>query len=124
MQEKTIIWDGASGKKYRYWIGPIDSTFKEEPGNYVFVREVRPGVYEAIYAGEAGDLADRLDNPNSHHKIGCIRAEGATHLCTHTTEGAPQARRDEESDIIARWKPPCNDQAKGKARRSFSQITS
>jgi len=39
----TIVWSGLSGKKYKYWIYPIDTSFKEEPGNYIFTRETRHG---------------------------------------------------------------------------------
>lgn len=27
-----IMWSGLSGKKYKYWIYPIGSSFKKEPG--------------------------------------------------------------------------------------------
>lgn len=39
----TINWPGKSGTQYQYWIYPIETTFKETSGNYVFAKETRPG---------------------------------------------------------------------------------
>jgi hypothetical protein len=103
---REIIWPGASGATYKYWIYPInDFRFKEAPGNYIFARETSEGHY-AIYVGETGDLSERFDN---HHKAKCIIANGATHIHAHTSSHDDDARRREEKDIIVRWEPKCND---------------
>jgi hypothetical protein len=105
MSNETIIWEGRSGTEYKYWIHPLPPNFREVPGNYIFAKETKPDTFTAIYIGEAGDLSDRFDN---HHAMPCIKREGATHIHVHTSSAGEQARRDEESDLIARWSPTCN----------------
>lgn len=105
-EERTIHWDGKSGREYKYWIYPIGTKMKAVAGNYVFAKETQPNSFKPIYVGETGDLNTRLDN---HHKMPCIIRNGATHICTHTNNAGEDARREEEQDIISRWIPPCND---------------
>ena len=50
--EGTINWPGASGREYKYWIYPIGTTFKDEPGNYVFSKKTSPGQWTPVYIGE------------------------------------------------------------------------
>ena len=66
--ERTIMWEGVSGEQYKYWINPIGSSFKSEPGNYIFAKETRPNTWMAIYVGETKNLANRLNNPDDHEK--------------------------------------------------------
>ena len=101
----TIMWPGASGKEYRYWIYPIGTTFEDTPGNYLFAKESSPGRWTPIYIGETESLSDRLSN---HDKMPCINRHGGTHIHTHTTFGSQDVRRAEESDLLANWNPPCN----------------
>ena len=105
----TITWTGASGRKYKYWIQPIGSKMKDEPGNYMFIKKVAANRFKAIYVGETDSLDDRLSNPENHHKRPCTKRQAATHLCTHTTPGGKKARQAEEQDLIRALKPPCND---------------
>ena len=105
MSEQTIMWKGASGTEYKYWIHPLPPNFKPEAGNYIFAEETKPGTYKPIYIGETGDLSERFDD---HHALPCIEREGATHIHAHTTPGRDQIRRAEESDLIANCDPPCN----------------
>ena len=108
MAELTITWDGKSGKGYKYWIFPIGSTFKAEPGNYIFAKETSPHNWTALYVGETEDLGRRLNNPDSHEKMLCVRRYGGTHVHTHTSSGGVVSRRNEESDIREKWNPRCN----------------
>ncbi len=101
----TIMWPGVSGKKYRYRIYPIGTSFKDEPGNYIFARETSPGRWTPIYIGETESLRDRLAN---HEKLPCVERHGGTHVHVHTSSLSAQLRRAEESDLLARWDPPCN----------------
>jgi len=105
MAEETIMWPGASGKEYKYWINPIETTFKDIPGNYIFAKESSPGRWTPIYIGETGSLRDRLSN---HDKMPCVKRHGGTHIHAHTSSGGKDARREEESDLLAKWDPPCN----------------
>ena len=101
----TIEWAGKSGRTYKYWIHPIGTNFKAVPGNYIFAKETSPGRHMPIYIGETGDLSERFDN---HHKMPCIRRQGATHIHVHTTSGGQAVRQREEADLIAKWRPICN----------------
>ena len=99
-----IIWTGASGRKYTYFIYPIGTKFIDVPGNYVFAKATPEGHY-ALYVGETGALSERFDN---HHKMPCIERRGATHIHVHKSSDDDEIRRAEEADIIAQWNPPCN----------------
>jgi hypothetical protein len=101
----TIEWEGQSGTKYTYWIYPLGTTFKAEPGNYIFAKESKPNSFSPIYIGETGDLSERFD---SHHKQDCIDSNQASHIHVHKNDDGEVARRAEESDLIAKWNPPCN----------------
>lgn len=103
----TIEWPGQSDTKYKYWIYPIGSSFINKPGGYVFAKEVRPGHWAPIYVGQTDDLGRRLA---SHEKEEKAKRQGATHIHAHTNVDGEQARLREEYDIIARWKPVCNEQ--------------
>lgn len=103
--ERTIIWDGASGAQYRYWIYLIEDDFSAVPGNYMFAKLMSNGKFSPIYAGETSNLSERFD---SHHKMDCIKNHGATHICVHQSAAEEETRRSEESDVIEKWHPPCN----------------
>jgi hypothetical protein len=106
--ERTIMWSGISGKTYKYWIKPIGTSFKSEPGNYIFAKETSQQTWIAIYVGETDNLDRRLSNPDSHEKIGCVRRNGGTHIHAHTSSDNTTTRRGEEADIRDKWNPPCN----------------
>jgi hypothetical protein len=103
----SILWQGKSGKDYKYWIYPIGTSFKEEPGNYIFAKQTQPNYWAPCYIGQSKNLNDRLEN---HEKEGCAKRQGATHIHAHLTNGGEAVRKAEEKDLIIRWKPPCNDQ--------------
>jgi len=105
MENPQIYWEGKSGQKYGYWIHPIGTEFKKEPGNYIYARESTPGHWSPAYIGQTSSLGDRLAD---HEKESCARRNGATHVHAHTTTGGEQARLGEEADLIRRWDPPCN----------------
>lgn len=102
----TILWHGKSGKKYKYWVYQIDTTFNDKEGaNYIFAKETPPGNYRPIYIGQTGDLSERFDN---HHKMPCIKTNKATHIHVHLNSNE-QSRLTEENDLLQRWTTPCND---------------
>ena len=73
---------GASDRVYQYTIYPIGTTFKQNPGNYIFSKPSEPTKEVLIYVGQTGDLSERFDN---HHKMECIKENGATNICVHTS---------------------------------------
>ena len=101
-----IYWEGKSGKKYGYWINAIGTPMKAVPGNYIFASETEPHKHRPIYIGQTGDLSERFDN---HHKMPCIRQNGATHIHTHESSADEAIRKAEEADLIDRLHPVCND---------------
>ncbi|MCH8008951.1 MAG: hypothetical protein IIC91_08800 [Chloroflexi bacterium] len=105
----TITWNGKSGKGYKYGIYPIGTEFKDEPGNYIFVRQLDQDRFRSLYVGETGSLHDRVSSPESHHKWDCVSQAGATHICAHINSGGEKARREEETDLIENLAPECND---------------
>lgn len=104
--QPDIFWEGQSGNKYGYWISPINDSFKKEPGNYVFAKQTKPNHWRPIYIGQTNNLLNRLSN---HEKMDCAITNGATHIHTHTNPNGENARLLEESDLINKWNPVCND---------------
>lgn len=103
--ETTILWEGESGRKYKYWIYPLPPNFDAKPGNYIFAKETRPGYWAPIYIGQTSDLSERFED---HHAMPCAKRNGATHIHAHTTEGGESARLAEETDLVRKWSPVCN----------------
>ena len=106
MAERIIKWDGRSGKEYKYWIYKIGVSFESIPANYCFAEEPKPNHWRPIYFGETEDISERFDD---HNKIGCIREQGATHIPVHKSNRDKEARCAEETDLINKWQPKCND---------------
>ena len=103
---ETIIWKGKSGEECKYWIYKLDDTHDAVPANYIFAKETSENYYVPIYIGETEDISVRFDN---HHKMPCIRKNGATHLHTHKSSEDKKVRCAEEADLIANYNPICND---------------
>ncbi|MBI2962799.1 MAG: hypothetical protein HYY35_03530 [Deltaproteobacteria bacterium] len=106
MADTEIYWDGQSGKEYPYWIHRIGTYFDDEPGNYIYAKEVEPGSWVALYIGHTPSLQDHLADAE---KEACAKRNGATHVHVHTTPGGESRQAAEAADLIARWQPACND---------------
>jgi len=102
----TINWHGQSGKAYKYWIHPIGTRFEAVPGNYIFATKTQPNNWSPVYIGESSNLQERLTD--SHEALPCVKRNGGTHVHVHRNDAGQAARRAEEQDLIAKWKPPCN----------------
>jgi predicted GIY-YIG superfamily endonuclease len=102
---EQIKWQGESGKQYGYWVYPINTTFKDEPGNYIYAKRNSGGNWQAVYIGQTSSLSQRLA---SHGKEQSIIRHGATHILAHLSVNA-MARRAEETDLIKRYNPPFNE---------------
>lgn len=103
---QTINWPGQAGKEYTYWIYPIGTSFKEAAGNYIYAKQTTLGYWSPVYIGQTNSLSTRLAN---HEKEAGARRNGATHIHAHVAGGESE-RLAEERDLIARWKPSCNEQ--------------
>lgn len=106
MAEQTVNWVGQSGTEYTYWIYEFGTTFSKVPANYIFAKETSLETLLAIYIGETNDISERFDN---HHKMPCIRRNGATRICVHKGSEDKDTRCKEEADLIANYRPVCND---------------
>lgn len=104
----TCNWQGISGKSYAFDIYLIETEWNDVPGNYIFTQSTNQG-WKACYIGETDSFKNRLPN---HEQKPCAARNGATHVHAHTNHSGVTARKAEEADLIARWKPPCNDQLK------------
>jgi len=97
MAERTIMWEGASGTEYKYWIYDIGyNNFDPVPANYIFAKETKPKTHSPIYIGETEDISERF---NYHHKIDCIKRNGATHIHAHKSSDNKNVRVAEEQDL-------------------------
>ncbi len=104
-----VSFQDDQGRKHRYQTEPIGTNFKAEAGNYIFTKVTSSNTWAPVYIGETDNLWRRLnDEIESHHKIDCIRAEGAAHIHTHPTPGGEAVRKDEEAALVRHWNPPCN----------------
>ncbi len=101
-----VRWRGESGKQYDYLAYPINTTFKDEPGNYIYAKRNSAGNWQAVYIGQTSSLSQRLASHEKEQSI--IRSAGATHILAHLSTSA-LARRMEEADLIRNYRPPFND---------------
>ena len=99
------IWRGASGNNYEYEVLRFDGNWNDVPGNYIFAEQVVNG-WQPIYIGETGSLKDRITT--SHEKYPCAVANGSTHVHAHASSANQAIRRQEETDLLNRFDPPCN----------------
>jgi len=104
-EELIIMWPGASGKEYKYWIYPIGTAFKAVPGNYIFAKQTKPNTWTPVYVGETDNLDERLAN---HEKMPCVKRNGGTHVHAHACSDSVPIRQAEEADIMEKFKPTCN----------------
>ena len=105
MSQPDIRWEGESGRRYGYWIHPIDAQFRKIAGNVIFARKTDKGEWTPLYVGETRDFDEGLADPD---KEDCARRHGATHAHVHFSSPSWQIRRAEKEDLVARWKPVCN----------------
>ena len=109
MNEQKIEYKGQSGRMYEYLIYPIGTSFKDIPGNYIFAKETSPTKWWPVYIGQTSSLQNRLAD---HEKEACAKRNGATHVHVHASSSSEAERKAEESDLIANYKPACNEQMK------------
>lgn len=90
---------GRSGNSYSFRVYSLDTTFKNLPGVYIFLRGSQP-----VYVGETEDLSSRFDG---HHKATAIQREGADRIGV-LVESDDNRRLAIERDLLANYKWPCN----------------
>ena len=100
----TMTLTGKSQQVYTFDLVPIGTNLNSGAGCYAFVKDLTNNQYPLVYIGETGDLSERFD---SHHKMPCIKTNGATQIGVHRTV-SKQAAKNIEDDILAIYSPPCN----------------
>ena len=98
---ETVELRGGSGQ-YTYWAYPINTTFKDEPGNYIYAKRNSAGGWQAVYIGQTASLSQRLASFDAEQAA--IRF-GATHILAHLNQDE-RARKKEETDLINSLVPP------------------
>ena len=104
-QNTTVTFTGIDGTTYKYWVYPVETDFVAKPGNYCFGSQGSDGRIKPLYFGETENLSERFAG---HHKMPCAVQHGINVICAHTSSSSASKRRAEESDLIARYAPPCN----------------
>jgi len=104
-RQTTYKWGGQSGKDYLFHIYPLSTVLRNEPGIYIYAKQLSFGEWSPIYISQSRDLHQRLEG---HVTVHDAIDNGATHLHAHYCPEGPCARFSEESDLIKRWQPVCN----------------
>ncbi len=100
-----IRWEGESGKRYGYWIHPLDAAFRKIAGNVVIAKQDETGEWVPLFAGQTRNFDEGFGDPES---VACARKRGATHVHVHFSSPDERTRTAERDDLIARWNPVCN----------------
>ena len=101
-----VSWPGQSGKDYPYTVYPIDAPFQMTPGSFIYARQAADGGWVPIYIAQTRNLGQRLEG---HVTVEDAVQNGATHIHAHYDTAGQSARCSEERDLLARWKPVCNE---------------
>ena len=101
--EKITI-EGISNKKYEFEVYDLNTKFNAVGGVYVFTKLLN-SIHTPIYCGQTNDLATRFDN---HHKLFCIKANGANRICVKGID-CEKERTEIETDILKKYNFACNE---------------
>jgi hypothetical protein len=102
--DERIELSGELGK-YTYWAYPVNTTFKDEPGNYIYAKRNSGGKWQAVYIGQTSSLSQRLASLETEQTA---ISWGATHILAHLNVDE-RARKREEADLISTLVPPLID---------------
>lgn len=115
-EPEIVYYVGRSGTQYQMNLyNPALTTFFEVPGIYLLCRRAVIGGefrYEALYAGEAQSLKDRLNTQGSGHD-GYKRAvaQGMDRIAAMVVTGGLAERLRIETDLRHGLNPVCNAQS-------------
>jgi hypothetical protein len=104
MGEPDIRWTGESGKRYGYWIHPIEARFRKIAGNVIFAKKAENGEWLPLFIGETRNFDEGFAD---QEKETCAKRNGATHVHVHFSSPDAHIRKAEQVDLVAKWKPPC-----------------
>lgn len=101
----SLTLRGASGATYTFMAFPWGTPLKSVGALYAVLRREVSGQHVVLYVGETGDLNTRFDN---HHKQACFDRNRKTHIGV-LLESSAQRRLAIEADLVAAYRPTCND---------------
>ena len=111
-----LTLNGISGMEYIFDLYTFDdfselrSAFLARAGVYLFTRRRATNegfTHDLVYLGETENLAKRFDN---HHKEAKIKAHHANCIGIHAAPADEEQRKLIESDMLAAYDFPCNEQ--------------
>lgn len=97
-----VTFTGASNAKYVFKAYPLNTSFRNVGGIYIFTTGIR---YTPLYVGKTQSLAGRIP---SHNEWECVRRRGVDAICVRVETNA-EKRGQIEADLIRSYQPPCND---------------
>ena len=110
MTAPNVVWLGTSGKRYEFANNAIGAALPAVAGVYIFCRLIGDQWF-AVYVGETENLSRRLNlELDHHHRWPCIKAAGASHVCTLPVRGNYLRRLAVETDLRTNLNPQCNRQ--------------
>jgi hypothetical protein len=101
-----VRWEGESGRRYGYWVHPLDATFRKIAGNIVIAKQDASGRWTPLYVGQTRNFDEGFGDAR---RIACAGRRGATHVHVHFSSPSESVRTAECDDIVSRWKPVCNE---------------
>ena len=101
----AVIFNGSSGKEYKFTAYTVDTAFNEVAAVYIFTKKQNDS-YWPLYIGQTDNLKERISN---HEKWACVRQNGVNSICVFR-DSSESSRLLIERDLLANTNPPCNDQ--------------
>ena len=112
----SLTLNGISRKEYIFDLYTFDdfselrSAFLARAGVYLFTRRRATNegfTHDLVYLGETGNLSRCFDN---HHREEEIKAHFANCIGIHAAPANEEQRKQIETDILAAYDFPCNEQ--------------
>ncbi|HHJ35270.1 MAG TPA: hypothetical protein ENJ87_05860 [Gammaproteobacteria bacterium] len=103
MDEKTMVFSGATKNPYLFTIYPWDSSLVSYGAVYVVLRRNRFG-YSILYVGRTGELRPHLAN---HPLSRAFSEAGRTHVGVHI-EPVISRRYAKQMDLVMNFAPDLN----------------
>jgi hypothetical protein len=103
-----IVLEGASGASYPFKVYPWQADFKPEGGVFVVTKrkQLKGGrrAHSRIFAGQTANLSTRVAECRDTK---AFQGHEANCICVHT-EPAEKKRVAIETDLLSKFRPPCN----------------
>lgn len=109
----TMILTGQTGRTYEYQVHPVDATWTDHPGCYVFIANTMNSLYASstsvvLYIGQTDSLQRRIGEHKDDVWAAAVR-HGASHVLARVVLNEAE-RLAEERDLIRSYLPRLNTQ--------------